>query len=61
MGILCGMGHFLPILLRIFIVITIWGSVWHYMQPRKKENRLLGVAVLVIALLFAASLISMTN
>lgn len=55
------MGHFLPILLRIFIVLTIWGSVWHYMQPRKKENRLLGVAVLVIALLFAASLISMTN
>jgi len=47
-------------MLRIFIVFAIWASVWHYIQPKTRANRVLRVVVLVIALLFAASLISMT-
>jgi quinol-cytochrome oxidoreductase complex cytochrome b subunit len=53
-------AQILPIMLRIFIVFAIWGSVWHYMQPKTKANRILRAVVLVIALLFAAGLISMT-
>ncbi len=48
-------------MLRIFIVFMIWGSVWHYMQPKNRGNRVLRVLVLVVVLLFAASLISMTT
>jgi quinol-cytochrome oxidoreductase complex cytochrome b subunit len=48
-------------MLRFFIVFAIWGSVWHYMQPKTKTNRVLRVIILIIALLFAASLISMTT
>jgi hypothetical protein len=61
MGILYDMGYIFPILLRIFIVSTIWVAVWYYMQPKKADNRLMSLFVLVIALLFAAGLISMTN
>jgi hypothetical protein len=51
----------LPIMLRLFIVFAIWASVWHFIQPKTKANRVLRALVLVIALLFAASLISMAT
>jgi hypothetical protein len=61
MGYTLSMGaRILPILLRFFIVFAIWTSVWHYIQPKNKENRVLRAFILVIALLVAAGLISMT-
>jgi len=60
-GYTLSMGaRLLPILLRFFIVFAIWASVWHYIQPKNKANRVFRAFVLVIALLFAAGLISMT-
>jgi hypothetical protein len=53
-------ARILPIILRFFIVFAIWASVWHYIQPRNKVSRVLRAFILVITLLFAAGLISMT-
>lgn len=53
-------ARFLPIMLRFFIVFAIWTSVWYYIQPKNKAKRVLRAFILVIALLFAAGLISMT-
>jgi hypothetical protein len=50
----------LPIILRFFIVFAIWASIWYYIQPKNKISRLLRAFILIIALLFAAGLISMT-
>ncbi len=60
-GYTLSMGaRILPIMLRFFIVFAIWASVWHYIQPKTKANRILRAFILVIALLFAAGFISMT-
>ncbi len=49
------------ILLRIFIVGAIWASVWHYVKPKNKASRVLRALILVIALLLATTLISLTT
>ncbi len=44
------------ILLRFFIVLVIWASVWYFVEPKSPSRRIIRAAVLALALLVVGGL-----
>ena len=53
--------HFFSILLRFFVVLAVWASIWHYIKPKNQSKRILRAAVLVAVLLIVCSLMVRGN
>jgi len=54
-------ANFIFFALRVFLVITLWGFIWHFVEVKTQGMRIFRAAVLVLVLLVVLALVRVTG
>jgi len=55
------MTDFISFALRVFLVIALWGFIWHFIEVKTQGMRIFRAAVLVLVLLVVLALVRVTG